>query len=68
MVNRKGYSFVHVQMHFRRRKDLSETNVTSHALQPMLNLKIFPECFRGPLNTLWRATCGRRACGWATLH
>jgi len=27
----------------------------------------FSECFRGPLKTLWRATCGRRACTWATL-
>jgi len=22
------------------------------------DLKIFPECFRGPLKTLWQATCG----------
>jgi len=28
------------------------------------DLKIFPECFRGPMKTLWRATCGPRACTW----
>jgi len=24
-------------------------------------MNIFPQCFRGPLKTLWRATCGPRA-------
>jgi len=26
------------------------------------HLQIFCECFRGSLKTLWRATCGLRAC------
>ena len=28
---------------------------------------IFPECFHGPLITLWRATCGPLSCSWTTL-
>jgi len=40
---------------------------TSHAFQQISDLKIFPECFRGPLKTLWRATCRPRACSWMTL-
>ena len=28
---------------------------------------IFPECLRGPLKTLWRATCGPRAANCQTL-
>ena len=54
-------------MHFIQRKQFSKTNVTSHAFQQISGLKIFPECFRGPLKTLWRATCGRQACSWTTL-
>jgi len=30
-------------------------------LEKISDLMIFPECFRGPLKTLWRATCGPRA-------
>jgi len=30
-------------------------------LEEISDLMIFPECFRGPLKTLWRATCGPRA-------
>jgi len=29
--------------------------------------EVFSECFRGPPKTLWRATCGPRACSWTTL-
>jgi len=54
-------------MYFIQRKQFTETNVTSHAFQQMSDLKIFPECFRGPLQTLWQATCGLRACIWTTL-
>jgi len=32
----------------------------STKLEEILDLKIFPECFRGPLKTLRRATCGLR--------
>jgi len=35
-------------MHFVQRKQFSETNITSHVLQQILDLKIIPECFRGP--------------------
>ena len=56
-----------VQMHFIQRKQFSETNVTSHAFEQISDLKIFLECFRGPLKTLWWATCGPRACRWTTL-
>jgi len=54
-------------MHFIQRKQFSKTIVTSHAFQQISGLKIFPECFCGSLKTLWRATCGRRACSWTTL-
>jgi len=30
-------------------------------------LKIFPEYFRGPLKTLWPATCDPRPYSWTTL-
>jgi len=40
-------------MHFIQRKQFSETNVTSRALQQILYFKIFPECFRGPLMELY---------------
>jgi len=30
-------------------------------LEEISDLKIFSECFRGPLKTLWRATFGPRA-------
>jgi len=43
-----------VQMHFIQRKQFSKTNVTSHAFEQISYFKIFPECFRGPLKTLWR--------------
>jgi len=52
-------------MHFIQRKRFSETHVTLHAFQQISDLKIFSECVRGPLNTLWRSTCGPRACSWA---
>jgi len=48
-----------VQMHFVQRKLFNKTNVTSHAFQQISDLKISPQSFRGPLKTLWRATCGR---------
>jgi len=56
-----------VQMHFIQCKQFSETNETSHAFKQISDLKIFPECFRGPLKMLWRATCRPRACSWTTL-
>jgi len=56
-----------VQMHFIQRKQFNETNLNLQAFQRITDLKIFPECFRGPLKTLWRATCGPRACSWTTL-
>ena len=56
-----------VQMHFIQRKKFSKTNVTSHAFEEISDLKIFLECFCGPLKTLWWATCGPRACRWTTL-
>ena len=54
-------------MHFIQRKQFRKTNVTSHAFQQISDSKMFPECFRGPLKTLWRATCGPRACSWTIL-
>jgi len=54
-------------MHFIQRMQFSKTNVTSHAFQQISDLKIFPERFRGPLKTLWQATCSPRACSWTTL-
>ena len=60
-------SIVLVRMHFIQRKQFSETNVTSHAFQQISDLKIFPECFRRPLKTLWWAACGPGACSWTTL-
>jgi len=30
-------------------------------LEAISDLTFLPECFRGPLKTLWRATCGPRA-------
>jgi len=57
-----------VQMHFIQRKQFNETNVTLHASQKISDLKIFPECFHGPLKTLWRATCSLWACSWTTLY
>jgi len=59
MVHRKGFIIiVFVKMHFIQRNQFNETNVTSHNFQQISGLKIFPECFRGPLKTLWRATFG----------
>jgi len=54
-------------MHFIQRKQFSKTNVTLHAVELISDLKIFPECFGGPLKTVWRDTCGPRACSWTTL-
>jgi len=54
-------------MHVIQRKQFSETYVTSRAFQEISDLKIFPECFRGPLKKLWPATCCPRACSWTTL-
>jgi len=53
-------------MHFIQCKQFSKTNVTLHAFEQISDFKTFPECFRGPLKTLWRATCGPRACSWTT--
>jgi len=36
-------------------------------LEEISDLMIFSECFRGPLKTLWRATCGPRAANFPTL-
>ena len=47
---------------FVQHKQFSEATVTSYAFLHISDLKIFPECFRGPLKTLWLATCGPRAC------
>jgi len=54
-------------MHFIQRKQFSETNVTLHPFKQISDLKIFSECFRGPLKTPWWATCVPRACSWTTL-
>jgi len=54
-------------MRFIQRKQFNEANVTSYACLHISHLNIFPECFRGPLKTLWWATCGPRACSWTTL-
>jgi len=35
------------------------TNICCNKWEEISDLKIFPECFRGPLKTLCRATCGR---------
>ena len=49
-----------VQMHSTQRKQFNVTNVTTH-FQKISDLKICPECFRGPLKTLWLVTHGPRA-------
>jgi len=54
-------------MHFIQRKQFSDTNVTLHVFQQSSDLKIFPECVRRSLKTLWWATCGPRAWSWITL-
>jgi len=54
-------------MHFIQRKQFSETNETSPAFQNISDLKIYPECVRVPLETLWRVTGGPWACSWTTL-
>jgi len=41
-----------VQMHFMQREQFSETNVTSHTLQQISQMQIFPECFWGSLKML----------------
>jgi len=50
MVYRKGVSLyiALVQMRFIQPKHFSKTNVTSHVFSQISDLKIFPECFRGP--------------------
>jgi len=65
MIYRK--CIVYVQIRFIQRMKYRETNATSHAFQQVSDLTIFPECFRGPLKMLCRATCGTRTCGWTTL-
>jgi len=37
------------------------TNIYCDKFKEISDLKIFPECFRGPLQALWRATHGSRA-------
>jgi len=54
-------------MHFVQRKQFNERNVISHIFQQISDLSISPECFRGPLKTLWWTTCGLHACIWTTL-
>ena len=36
-------------------------NISCDKLQELSDFMIFPECFRGPQKTLWRATWGPRA-------
>jgi len=59
--------FILVKIRFIPLKQFNETNAISHAFQHISNLKIFSKCFRGPLKTLWRATCSAKACSWSTL-
>jgi len=47
MVHGKDIIHCFAQMHFIKRKQFSEINVTSHTFQQISDLKIFPECFRG---------------------
>jgi len=56
-----------VQIQFTQRKEFSMTDVTSHNFQQILDLKIVPECFRGPLKTLWQVTCDPRAANFPSL-
>jgi len=37
-------------------------------LEEISELKIFPECFRGPLKTMWRAKCGPQAANCPPLE
>ena len=37
------------------------TNIYCERLEEITDLKIFPECFQGPLKTLWWITCGPQA-------
>jgi len=67
MLYRKRYDSFFVQMHFIQGKQFNEAHVTSCACLDISHLNIFPECFRGPLKTLWWATCGPLACSWTTL-
>ena len=43
------------------------TKIYCNKLEEISYFKIFPECFRGPLNTLWWTTCGPRAANCPTL-
>jgi len=44
------------------------TNIYFDKLEEISDLKIFPECFCGPLKTMWRVTCGPRAANCRTLE
>jgi len=55
MAHRKGIC----QFYFIQCKQFSETSVTSHGFQQILDFKLFPECFHGPLKTLWRPHAAR---------
>jgi len=48
-------------MHFMQRKQFSEPNAILHAFPTNFRFEDFPECVRGPLNTLWRATSSPQA-------
>jgi len=64
MVHRKGSSMVGFeQINFIRRKQYC----SKCKLTQISHLKIFPECFCGPLKILWRATCGPRAANYLPL-
>jgi len=43
------------------------TNIHCDKFEEISDLKVFPECFRGPLKTLWQATCGGRAASYPLL-
>jgi len=58
MVNRKNIFHCSCEIYFIQCKQFSGTNVISHAFQQISDLKIFPECFCGPLKILWWAICG----------
>jgi len=44
------------------------TNIYCEKLEELSDLMIFPECFHGPLKTLWRATCGQQAANCPPLQ
>jgi len=47
-----------VEIEASRGEDNLNTNIYCNKLVETSDLKIFPECFRGSLKTLWRATIG----------